>query len=167
MRKTGVEFVLAKESDAPLVAQLRQKVWSTTYRGIFPDEMIDAFDYGWHTERDLYRIRCRDYAVWLMVKEETAIGYLILKKGTPVLLNSLYVLLEYQRQGIGKQAFEVTKQYCLTHGAVEFTCYCQPDNKNAMAFYKKMGGAVVGYDMGNEEDWKNSVIWRFAAKSES
>lgn len=51
-----IDFVPLKESDADLLGQLRQKAWSFTYRGIYPDEMIDQFDYAWHKERDLLRI---------------------------------------------------------------------------------------------------------------
>ena len=47
-----VDFILAKETDAMCISKLRQKVWASTYRGIYPDDMIDLFDYDWHAEKE-------------------------------------------------------------------------------------------------------------------
>ncbi len=41
-----VRFVPASEDDAMTIVALRQKVWASTYRGIYPDSMIDVFDYA-------------------------------------------------------------------------------------------------------------------------
>ena len=37
-------FVEATEEDVPSIIGLRQRIWSTTYRGIYPDSMIDEFE---------------------------------------------------------------------------------------------------------------------------
>ena len=78
-------------------------------------------------------------------------------------MQSLYILSEYQRQGIGRAAFDFIKAYCREHGAKFFPCHCVPENLNARAFYEKMGGEVIGADLANEEAWQNSVTYRFAA----
>jgi hypothetical protein len=36
---------LATESDCMELSKLKHKIWNTTYRGIYPDEKIDNFDY--------------------------------------------------------------------------------------------------------------------------
>lgn len=77
------------------------------------------------------------------------------------MLQSLYILEEYQHQGIGRTAFDFVKQYCTEMGVDSFICNCLPENWNARKFYEKMGGAIVGEDMDNEESWMNSVIYRF------
>ena len=41
-------FVEATEEDVPSIIGLRQRIWSTTYRGIYPDSMIDEFDWDRH-----------------------------------------------------------------------------------------------------------------------
>ena len=51
-----VEFQLAQVSDAPILAATRQKVWDATYRGIYPDEMIDQYDMALFTAKDRTRI---------------------------------------------------------------------------------------------------------------
>lgn len=161
MKGLTVSFVPATEGDAGTILELRREIWASTYRGIYPDSMIDDFDYAWHMERELHRIGHPDYQVYLIVKGERRIGYLTIRKTDAVLMQSLYVLKEYQRQGIGRMAFDVVRQYCRENGADSFVCHCVPENRNARAFYEKMGGRVIGEDLENEESWMNSVIYRF------
>ena len=46
-------FIEAAEADALTIIALRRRIWDTTYRGIYPDSMIDDFDWDWHKEREL------------------------------------------------------------------------------------------------------------------
>ena len=135
--KSLVRFVLASEDDAKTIIELRQQIWATTYRGFYPDSMIDDFDYAWHLEKELQRIRNHEYRVYRIVKGDRNIGYLSTRKSDGVLLQSLYILEEYQHQGIGRTAFEFVKQYCRKNGADAFVCHCLPENWNARKFYEK------------------------------
>ena len=124
--------------------------------------MIDEFDYVWHLEQELKRIRNPEFRVYRIVKDGRNIGYLSTRKTDVVLLQSLYILEEYQHQGIGRTSFEFVKRYCRALGVDSFTCHCLPENRNARKFYEKMGGTVIGEDLDNEESWQNSVIYRFS-----
>ncbi len=157
-----VRFVRAEAEDAKTIACLRQKMWVNTYRGIYPDEMIDQFDFSWHEEQDRKRIESDLYRTARIetVNGENA-GYMILKVGQPILLHSLYLLPEYQGKGIGREAFAQIRACCLECGTSSFICQCQPKNQKAMAFYFHMGGKIVSRDLKNEESWQNSVTFRF------
>ena len=48
----NVEFRRASPEDARLLAETRRRAWDTTYRGIYPDAMIDEYDLEAHTARD-------------------------------------------------------------------------------------------------------------------
>ena len=159
--KSLVRFEPATEDDAQTIIQLRKQIWATTYRGLYPDSMIDGFDYAWHLEKELQRIRNPEYRVYRIVKDDRSIGYLCTRKTDTEILQSLYILEEYQHQGIGRTAFDFVKRYCRENGADSFVCHCLPENWNARKFYEKMGGTVIGEDMDNEESWMNSVIYRF------
>ena len=159
--KSLVRFEQATEDDAKTIIELRKRVWATTYRGLYPDSMIDEFDYAWHLEKELQRIRNPQYRVYRIVKDDCNIGYLSTRKTDVVMLQSLYVLEEYQHQGIGRLTFDFVKQYCKENEADSFVCHCLPENWNARKFYDKTGGKVIGEDMDNEESWMNSVIYRF------
>lgn len=157
----AIYFVPATENDTMTIIQLRRQVWETTYRGIYPDSMIDKFDYAWHQDKELQRIRHPQYFVYLISKGECNIGYLTIRKAEIITLQSLYVIKEYQHQGIGKHAFDFVIKHCKENNAHSFICHCVPENWNARRFYKKMGGKVIGEDLDNEESWMNSVIYQF------
>ena len=113
----NVEFVLAKAGDAVTISTLRQRIWDTTYRGIYPDTVIDDFNYEWHQQRDLKKISDPSFTVCLIKYGDEDIGYFVFQhSGSGVWLRTLYVLREYQHRGIGKQAFAILKDYCREKG---------------------------------------------------
>ena len=156
-----IHFVAVTENDVMGILNLRKRIWATTYRGIYPDSMIDDFDYAWHRDKEMKRISNPEYGVYFITKDKLNIGYLTIRKTDKVILQSLYILEEYQHQGIGKLAFKFINKYCEENGANSFICHCVPDNKNARLFYEKMGGKIIGEDLDNEESWMNSVIYQF------
>lgn len=98
-------FVEAAKEDAAAIIALRHQIWGTTYRGIYPDDMIDNFDWAWHREKELLRINDPAYSVYLLQKDDQNIGYLTISRTDGIVLQSLYILSEYQRQGIGRAAW--------------------------------------------------------------
>ena len=131
-----VNFTTATDADAAAIVGLRHRIWGTTYRGIYPDQMLDDFAWDWHHEQELRRLHDPKYAVYLIQKE-------------------------YQQQGIGRCAFDLVAAYCREHGVSSFVCHCVPQNHNARKFYEHMGGVVIGEDFGNEESWQDSILYRF------
>lgn len=157
-----IDFVLARASEAATISALRQRIWDTTYRGIYPDAVIDDFDYDWHQQRDLKKISDPSFAVYLVKYGDEDIGYFIFQHtGSGVWLHSLYVLREYQHRGIGKQAFAILNDYCRGKGINRFACNCSPHNKNAMRFYQRMGGVVIKTDNGHENKQEDGVVYEF------
>ncbi len=155
-------FISAKLEEAAQLSELRKKVWETTYRGIYPDEMIDSFDYSFHNERNRMYIQTDHFLVSFLVKDTEKIGYLILKKQNPLQIQSLYLLPEYRRQGIGTSVFQWVRCYCRVHGIAAFQLDCHPDNTGALAFYSKMGGIVTHRDEGHERNEENGVTVTFS-----
>ena len=158
----NVEFVLAKAGDAVTISTLRQRIWDTTYRGIYPDTVIDDFNHEWHQQRDLKKISDPTFTVYLIKYSNENIGYFVFQHtDSGVWLRSLYVLQEYQHRGIGKQAFALLKDYCREKGISRFACDCSPHNKNAMQFYQRMGGVVTKTDTGHENRQEDGVVFEF------
>lgn len=166
MMHAAVSFVLAQEPDAKRVVACRKCAWAATYRGIYPDEMLDNFDDAWHMQKERSRIQNQDYLVYLIRKDSCDIGYLTIRTAEPISLRSLYLLPEYQRQGIGTLAFRKIREHCAVHRTDSFVCQCHPDNQNARRFYQKMGGTVIAQDLNNEESWQNSVTYQFPVEAE-
>ena len=157
-----LSFTLANPGDESTLGHLRQLCWSATYRGIYPDEMIDQFDYAWHAKRDLARINSPQFKVFLITEASSPIGYMTIQHGTPPLLYSLYLLPSHQHRGIGRIAFERMRDFCISNAQDCFLCHCQPENANAIAFYQHMGGVVIARDEDNAEAFMNSVTFRFS-----
>lgn len=155
-------FIKAKPNEAKELSKLRKKVWASTYRGIYPDEIIDNFDYAFHNEKDYFRITSDEYEVFFICEGDEKFGYLILQKKRPMLyIQSLYLIEEFQGKGIGKKAFEVIREFCRKNGYQKFYLGCHPQNKNALGFYSKMGGIITERDEGHENNRENSFKIEF------
>ena len=159
--RNDVVIVRAHSGDVPSIIGLRHRVWGTTYRGIYPDDMLDGFDWDWHREKELARVNDPVYSVYLIREGPQDIGYLTIHQADGVTLQSLYIVSEYQRNGIGRKVFDLVRAYCREHGVQSFICHCVPENHNARMFYEKMGGTVIGEDLSSEESWQNSVTYQF------
>lgn len=135
VRKDMPKIVSASEEDAQTIVALRKQIWATTYRGICPDTMLDDFDDAWHLDKELQKIADPEYCTYRIMMGDCSIGYMCLRISIPktdmLLLQSLYLLKEYQHQGIGRFVFDFLRQYCREHGEASFICHCQSENWNA------------------------------------
>ena len=131
------------------------------YRGIYPDAEIDRYDTERHLRRDLARISDPSYRVYLILDGDRPIGYLYFQHRDGVHIQSLYVLREYQRCGIGRMAFETVQAYCCAQGLPGFTCNCNAHNRNARAFYEHLGGTVVAEDVGHINLQEDQITYAF------
>ena len=157
----AVEFILANEAAAKTIAELRHEIWRTTYRGIYSDERIDNYDYEEHRQRDLQRIQDVSYHVYLILGGDKPIGYFTFLTAETVYIQALYICLEYQRQGIGKQAFALIREYCGEHGFDKFTCNCNSHNYSAQNFYCSMGGTVIKRNEGHDDKYDDQITFEF------
>lgn len=157
----AVRFSLAQDGDAKTISTLRHLIWGTTYRGIYPDDVIDGFDLRWHTQRDLERIRDPHMRVYLIRFADMPIGYFSLETTDPVYIGSLYVLEGYQRRGIGRRAFMIAEQYCAERGIPKYYCNCNAHNHPAQAFYHAMGGVIIKRDTGHENKQEDQLTFAF------
>ncbi len=156
-----ISFVPARADDAAVITALRRRIWEDTYRGIYPDEAIDGYDAAWYQRYDLSNIERADREVFVIRDGDLAIGYLILCCGKAMHLLSLYLLPAYQRRGIGTRVFALVRSRCEMQGLRTFTCYCQPQNAPAVAFYERMGGVVIHSDTGHDNPQEDQITFRF------
>ena len=156
-----VSFVFVKPEEARLLSEFRRKVWLSTYRGIYPDELLDNFDYDFHDSKNLSMINSEEYSVYFITANGEKAGYLILQHKNPLYIQSLYLLSDFRRKGIGTKVFEFIRNHCLENRLSKFYLGCHPQNKNALYFYEKMGGTVTEKDIGHENNRENSFKIEF------
>ena len=166
-RPTAV-FRRAGPADAPLLTTARRKVWDATYRGIYPDEMIDDYAFASHLARDEKRIADPRNTVWLAMDGEDCVGYFYVGpcgygqyKDFDFCLNSLYFLPTYQGIGLGRTAFEMTVSECRRRGFDRFFCGCSAHNHKARGFYEHMGGVLGAQRLGHENRSEDLVYYEF------
>ena len=163
-----IVFRKAVPEDAPILTETRRRVWDATYRGIYPDEMIDGYDYDRRLERDRKRIEDPEQLVYLAFDGETCVGFLCLGPSTHIAykdfrfcLNALYFLPPYQGRGLGRRAFAVTAEECRRRGFDKFFCGCNAHNCRARAFYEHMGGVLGAESLGHENRAEDQVYYEF------
>ena len=158
-----IEFRKAELDDALTIIQTRQRAWDATYRGIYPDEMIDGFDYQWHLEAEQKRLSDPNFHCWMVLDSDSCVGYFScgpVRRGVwndvRFRLHSLYLLPGYQKMGLGRKMFEQVKKVCLQAGFQGMFLDCHPDNSNALNFYRHMGGVITDVDGGHENKQEDS-----------
>ncbi len=142
-----IKLLKASASDAPLLAQTRKIVWQDTYRGIYPDTMLDDYDVEMYIQRDKACIEESGNYYYLFLDGDCCVGYFSFGpyhygsyKDFVLCLNHLYICNGYKGRGLGKRAFDVLHEYCVQQGINRFFCGCNANNLPAVAFYRHMGG---------------------------
>ncbi|MDO4567577.1 MAG: GNAT family N-acetyltransferase [Clostridia bacterium] len=150
-----VKYILAKPGDEFALSALRKQVWATTYRGIYPDEYIDGYDFLEHMRRDARRLASGESRVYFIRAACADAGYFGFGKPDrpfadyAFCLNSLYLLPEYRGRGIGRDVFEFVKAELRDLNADVFFNACNVHNAPAIGFYTRMGGKLVGVSDGH------------------
>ena len=107
-------------------------------------------------------INSKDYSVLFITADSEKAGYLILKKTNPLYVQSLYLLEPFRRKGIGTEVFSFIRNFCRKNKINKFYLGCQPENKNALAFYEKMGGTITARDECHKNNIENSLRIEFS-----
>ena len=108
---------LATINDCDELSRLKQKVWNETYRGIYSDEKIDNFDYKKNSEKFLNIINNPNIELYVVEDNNKLVGYM--DYGKPYRpykdyeqeIGLLYLLKEYQGNGIGRKLFSLAHKH--------------------------------------------------------
>lgn len=151
---------LAKIEDCKIIAKVKLKTWETTYRGIYPNEKFD--NYNFKEQEEMFKGIVNNKEINLYVAEcnNEIVGYM--SCGKPMRefqdykqeIGLLYILKEYQGYGIGRRFFEIAYNEIKEKGYNKFFISCNKYNINAQKFYEAIGGKKVLID----EDCENKSI---------
>lgn len=158
---------IANSYDSKELSHLKKNLLETTYRGIYPDTMID--DYNYEENIKLFRniINNKDVILYIVEYNNSIIGYMSCgKRRTPFNdyaeeIGLLYIKKEHQGKGIGKTLFEIAYKNIESRGIKKFIIGCNKYNLKARAFYEKMGGVIINEDEDRPND-KSFVQVKFA-----
>lgn len=139
----------ANVSDAGGIGHVHAESWRTTYRGVVPDEYLDAIDVDEWAERQRRNLaHAPDDLVSLVAEVEGQIvGWAVAgpnRESGPDHageLYALYLLREHQRKGIGIQLTVAAARWLREVGAASMIVWVLAANQQARRFYEALGAA--------------------------
>jgi len=147
-----ITFRKANMNDCYVIAKLKGIVWNTTYKGIYPDEKLLGYDIDKNTLIFQKIVNNPDLEIYVAVHDTTIVGFMTCGKPyRPFLhfqqeIGLLYILKEYQRQGIGRSFFDIARKQVVEKGFKEFFVSVNIKNYSAQKFYIAMGGEIIFTD---------------------
>jgi ribosomal protein S18 acetylase RimI-like enzyme len=139
----------AKIDDATGIAKVHVDSWRTTYKGIIPDDFLNNLSYEQRTELWKGNITKEDnYVIVAENNEGQIVGFAdAWKRETNVVesssdLTSIYLLKEYQGQGIGKKLFKELFEHFKQMGYGKIFVEVLEENKTRY-FYEYYGAKLV------------------------
>ncbi len=160
-----VRFRKGSAADAALTAKLKLAAWETTYRGIYPDELIDGWDMEERTRREAEKFASPGMEGFIIesgaAPNGTPCGFLFIRDDGELYIPALYLLREYRGRGIGGAAFRLIRDICRERGHKSFTCHCNAHNLPALAFYARMGGTELSRSVGHENKRDDQISLKF------
>ncbi|WP_042478270.1 GNAT family N-acetyltransferase [Bacillus ndiopicus] len=158
----------AKLEDAKGIAIVHVDSWRSTYRGIVAQSYLDNLSYS--EREELWRTAIPYGHVFVAEnKQGEIVGFATAGKERSGVypdyqgeISAIYILEEYQGQGIGKALIQQGVQYLQMKGFVSMLVLVLADNPST-AFYEAIGGEkidVVEIEIGGES-FKEAVYgWR-------
>jgi GNAT superfamily N-acetyltransferase len=142
----------ATPQDAPGIALVHVASWRTTYKGIMPDEMlanlsVERRESVW---RDMLSNPASQTFVYIAEMDRQIVGFASggpersehpIYKGE---LSAIYLLLDVQRQGIGRKLAEAVVQRLIELGHETMLIWVAAKNP-ATHFYAALGGVPVAH----------------------
>ena len=137
----------ASERDLAKVSALLAETWHATYDTLYGAEKVSELTAKWHSVAALKaRLERRD-AEFVVADDGNALagmGYAAMAMDLPktAMLHQLYVLPQFQGQGIGRDMF-AELETCFPDAST-MRLEVEPQNGNAIAFYAMLGFQKVG-----------------------
>src|SRR5262249_32368722 len=135
------------------IARVHAATWRTTYRGILPDDYLDAIQVEEWQERWLPALStpAPDRFGYVAGKEENGENAGFVRGGNtryPELpyrgeLYAIYILKEYQQHGLGRRLVQALARDLLNAGMPGMLLWVFESNLASRRFYEALGGQFV------------------------
>lgn len=161
-----VTFRKVLTDEVPALVRLRLATREETYRGIYPDEWIDGFDFAASEERFRGMAADPDQNVFFIEADGKIAGCLCYGREqestmpeNSICIHMLYLLSAFQRRGIGALALEQVRAYCRSIGRDRFYNGCNLYNVKAIRFYRKNGGRMISWSTVAGNKAKDQIVF--------
>ena len=147
-----VTIRLARREDAPAIAAVHVAAWRATYRGIFPDDVLDGLSLEEFTKRHAARLTNpapADARVWVAEGARGIVGFSIGGSARdPDLppwageVYAIYLVPDALGRGIGRSLFGKSLATLREQGKREVVVWVAEANARARRFYEAAGLAL-------------------------
>lgn len=147
-----ISYRKAIPEDCLELAILKGQVWNTTYQGIYPEEKLSGYDVAKNEKIFQNIVSNPDIELYVATDDTKIVGLMTCGKPYRPFMDFqqeialLYILKEYQRQGIGKAFFDIAKKQMAANGHSKFFLAVNSRNFDAQKFYEAMGGVIIAKD---------------------
>jgi ribosomal protein S18 acetylase RimI-like enzyme len=159
-----VTLRLARLADAPGIAAVHVAAWRATYRGIFPDDVLDGLSLDEFRERHAARLTNpapADARIWVAEAPGGIVGFSIggsardadLAPATGEVY-AIYLQPDALGRGIGRDLFTKSLTTLREQGKRAVVVWVAEANARARRFYEKAGLAL------DETAAPKSVVWK-------
>lgn len=160
----------AKENDIWSIAKIKIDAWRSTYRGIISDNILDSFKLSEQVKMFKMLTAQENNQNFLVLAEVdgTIAGFAAGgaeregKHGVDGEIYAVYILEEYQNQGLGKMLMEYSVEKLKNEGFNSMVVWAL-ENNPYKRFYEKHGGIQIGrklLEMDGEEQFVTAYVWR-------
>jgi len=140
----------ANELDAVGIARVQVDAWRTTYKGIVPDAYIASLTYERKEQswRKILASRKNDFTFVAETEEKQIVGFASAGETEDAYedfageLIAIYLLENYQRQGVGKLLVKAVTQRFLQQKITSMVVWVFAGNP-FRAFYESLGGKYI------------------------
>ncbi|MBE6189785.1 MAG: GNAT family N-acetyltransferase [Rikenellaceae bacterium] len=132
----------ATENDIPLIRALAEVVFPATYEKLLPQGQVPFMMEWMYSEESLQRQMAEGHTYYIAYADGQPCGYLSVERQGERLfhLQKIYVLPDYQGQGVGEQLFRQAVTHVQQEGKLPATIELNVNRENrAVGFYLKMG----------------------------
>lgn len=140
--KVKADVRLAVAQDAVGIGNVAQRTWNDTYVGIILPENQERLLGRWYTPAALEEaIGQSESWFYVAVVQGEVIGFaqFIVRENGRGELTRIYVLPEWQRQGVGSGLLREGLAALSTHGAEEVFVHVEKGNARGIGFYERRG----------------------------
>ena len=139
----------AEIGDASAIASVYVQTWRTSYRGLVPDELLDALSEDVYEERWRRSLADEATRAYVAVAGADVVGFASAGReragedGFAGELYAIYVRDGEQGRGHGRRLVQASARGLRELGFDDMIVWVLRDNGGARAFYERLGGAYV------------------------
>ena len=134
--------------EIPIVQELANKIWKTTYAGIISLQQIDFMLNMMYSEEKIEE-NLNEKHFWFLINfDDKNIGFThFYQKEDGIFLSKLYVLASYQKLGIGKEVLHFIIDKSKELEVLKIQLRVNKENLKAINAYKKYGFIIKSEDV--------------------